>query len=114
MKPSSVFFSHTHRDKPFVRRLGADLAALGARVWIDEAELNIGDSLLGRIAAAIDEMQYLAVVLSPDADRWTEFGCRAGSSDPADFRGRWLNRPSPFSFFATAPIECGRACDEPA
>src|SRR5262245_46624147 len=67
MKPSSVFFSHTHADKPFVRRLGADLAALGARVWIDEAELNIGDNLLRRIAAAIDEMQYLAVVLSPDA-----------------------------------------------
>ena len=67
MKPSSVFFSHTHGDKPFVRRLGADLAGLGARVWIDEAELNIGDSLLRTIAAAIDEMQYLAVVLSPDA-----------------------------------------------
>jgi hypothetical protein len=67
MKRPSVFISHTHVDKPFVRRLGADLAALGARVWIDEAELNVGDSLLGTIAAAIDEMEFLAVVLSPDA-----------------------------------------------
>jgi hypothetical protein len=64
---SSVFISHTHADKPFVRRIGADLAALGARVWIDDAELNIGDSLMGRISVAIDEMQFLAVVLSPDA-----------------------------------------------
>jgi TIR domain len=52
---------------PSVRRVGADLAALGGRVWIDEAELNIGDSLLGKIASAIDEMEFLAVVLSPEA-----------------------------------------------
>jgi len=67
MRKGSVFLSHTHTDKPFVRRMGADLAALGARVWIDEAELNIGDSLIGRISAAIDEMEFLAVVLSPEA-----------------------------------------------
>jgi TIR domain len=55
-----------------VRRIGADLGALGARVWIDEAELNIGDSLIGRISTAIDQMEFLAVVLSPDAvnSRW--------------------------------------------
>lgn len=67
MRPPSVFISHTHSDKPFVRRIGADLAALGARVWIDEAELNIGDSLIGKITAAIDQMDFLAVVLSPNA-----------------------------------------------
>jgi hypothetical protein len=50
-----------------VRRIDVDLAALGAHVWIDEAELNIGDSLIGKIAAVIDEMEFLAVVLSPDA-----------------------------------------------
>jgi hypothetical protein len=50
-----------------VRRLGADLAALGARVWIDEAELKIGDSLIRAVSSAIDEMEFLAVVLSPEA-----------------------------------------------
>jgi hypothetical protein len=74
MRKSSIFISHTQSDKPFVRRVGADLAALGARVWIDEAELNIGDSLMGRIAAAIDEMEFLGVVLSPEAvvSKWVE------------------------------------------
>lgn len=67
MPTASVFLSHTHVDKPFVRRLGADLAALGAQVWIDEAELRVGDSLLTKISKAIDDMEYLAVVLSPDA-----------------------------------------------
>jgi hypothetical protein len=74
MRQYSVFISHTHSDKPFVRRIGADLAALGARVWIDEAEVNVGDSLIGRISAAIDQMEFLAVVLSPEAasSRWVQ------------------------------------------
>ena len=67
MRKGSIFICHTHTDKPFVRRIGADLAALGAHVWIDEAELNIGDSLIGRISTAIDTMEFLAVVLSPQA-----------------------------------------------
>ena len=64
MKQQSVFLSHNHIDKPFVRRLAADLRISGVRVWLDEAELNIGDSLFARIGAAIRDVDYLAVVLS--------------------------------------------------
>jgi hypothetical protein len=64
---ASVFLSHTHVDKPFAWRLGADLATLGARVWIDEAELRADDSLLAKISKAVHDMEYLAVVLSPEA-----------------------------------------------
>ena len=82
---ASVFLSHTHVDKPFVRRLGADLAALGARVWTDEAELRASDSLLAKISKAIDDMEYLAVVLSPEAaaSSWVQ----DGSSKPC--LGNW-------------------------
>jgi hypothetical protein len=61
----SVFISHNHEDKHFVRRLGADLAAAGVRPWIDEAEINVGESLVDKVSRAIDEMDYFAVVLSP-------------------------------------------------
>jgi len=61
----SVFLSHSHQDKAFVRRLAGDLRRVGVRVWLDEAELLPGDSILNRVEAAIEEMQYLAVVLSP-------------------------------------------------
>lgn len=64
---SSLFLSHSHRDKVFVRRLGEDLRARGLRVWIDEAEMAVGESLLDRIESAIAEMDFLAVVLSPDS-----------------------------------------------
>lgn len=61
----SVFLSHSHADKTFARRLAEDLRSAGARVWIDEAEIQLGDSLIKKISAAIDEVDYLAVVLSP-------------------------------------------------
>lgn len=67
MAAPSIFLSHDHRDKPFVRRVAADLASVGIMVWVDKAELRVGDSLLSSIASAIDEMDYLAVVLSPSA-----------------------------------------------
>lgn len=62
-----IFLSHSHADKEFVRKLASDLKAAGARVWIDEAELKIGDSLIGKIREGIDSMDYLAVVLSPNS-----------------------------------------------
>lgn len=61
----SIFLSHTHTDKPFVRRLAADLEEAGARVWVDEAEILVGDSLIEKIEPAIGEMDYFAVVLTP-------------------------------------------------
>ncbi len=63
----SVFMSHSCVDKPFARRLSGDLGALGAQVWLDEAEIGIGDSLIDKIESAIDGVDFLAVILSPDS-----------------------------------------------
>jgi hypothetical protein len=60
----SVFLSHSSKDKFFVRELAARLTDVGVRVWMDEAEIAIGDSLTARIGKAIDAMDYFAVVLS--------------------------------------------------
>lgn len=62
-----VFISHNHKDKPFARRIADDLRRAGANVWIDEAEIRLGDSLVEMIRRGIDDMDYLAVVLSPDS-----------------------------------------------
>ncbi len=61
---SKIFLSHTSADKPFVRKLAADLRNNGHTVWIDEAEINIGDSLIGKIREGLDSVDYVAVVLS--------------------------------------------------
>ncbi|MCG9963222.1 toll/interleukin-1 receptor domain-containing protein [Shewanella cutis] len=52
MQPS-VFLSHNHKDKAFVRKLARDIDAHGIKVWIDEAEMKIGDSLVQKISGKV-------------------------------------------------------------
>jgi len=52
---ASVFLSHSSKDKAFARKLASELQANGVTVWIDEAEIRIGDSLTKKISLAIDE-----------------------------------------------------------
>lgn len=70
----SVFLSHNFADKPFVRRLAADLGNQGISYWLDEAEIKVGESLIEKIRSGIDEVDYVAVVLSPDstASSWVQ------------------------------------------
>jgi hypothetical protein len=44
----SVFFSYSHADKAVARKLASYLNDQGFRVWIDEGELAIGDSIIER------------------------------------------------------------------
>jgi hypothetical protein len=61
---SSVFLSHSHADKPFARKLAADLRLAGHAVWIDEAEINIGDSLVLKIREGLDQVDFVAAIIS--------------------------------------------------
>ena len=61
---SSIFLSHTHFDKPFARKLAKHLRHHGHIVWIDEAEIKIGDSLIEKIRDGIEKVDYVAAVLS--------------------------------------------------
>lgn len=61
----TIFLSHNHMDKPFARQLAERLKAHGIKVWLDEAEMQVGDSLLTKIESAIRNCTYLGVILSP-------------------------------------------------
>lgn len=61
-----VFLSHTSSDKPFARKLKKDLKLHGVEnIWIDEAEIEIGDSLTKKIEEGLTKTKYIGVVLSP-------------------------------------------------
>lgn len=60
----SIFLSHSWEDKFFVRKLAEKLRNTGVDVWIDEAELKIGDSLIQKISGAIEKTDYVAAVIS--------------------------------------------------
>ena len=64
MKKPTAFISHSSRDKPFVRRLAKDLEDAGFGLWVDERELQVGDSVVGGISAGLSDSDYLIVVLS--------------------------------------------------
>ena len=70
-----IFLSHNSEDKPFVRELKTRLEAHGVKeVWLDEAEILIGDSLTKKIADGLTKTKYIAAVLSPRSVKslWVE------------------------------------------
>jgi hypothetical protein len=61
-----VFISHASEDKEAVARpLASHLQVLGLKVWLDECELTLGDSLRRKIDEGLVHSQYGVVVLSP-------------------------------------------------
>ena len=60
-----VFISHTSEDKEdVVRPLATSLCEAGLRVWYDEFELRIGDSLRRKIDRGLANSRFGVVVLS--------------------------------------------------
>lgn len=70
-----VFISHASEDKESVARpLSNHLAGYGLKVWLDESELHLGDSLRIKIDAGLAQSRFGIVVLSPSffAKTWTK------------------------------------------
>lgn len=59
-----VFISYSHQDSDFATELAAQLVKHKAKVWIDQWELHVGDSLIDRIQKAIQGASALIVILS--------------------------------------------------
>ncbi len=60
-----VFISHASEDKAAVATpLASRLRALGLTVWLDDAELRIGDSLRRKIDAGLVNSRFGVVILS--------------------------------------------------
>jgi hypothetical protein len=61
---SRIFLSHSHADKPFALQLAADLQRHHHVPWLHEVEIHVGESLLDKIAGAIDAVDYVMAVIS--------------------------------------------------
>jgi TIR domain len=60
-----VFICHASEDKHTVARpLANELSARGLRVWIDESEIRLGDSLRDAIDMGLAHSQFGVVILS--------------------------------------------------
>lgn len=69
------FIAHASEDKQAIARpLAAALAQCGFRVWLDELQLRIGDSLRRKIDEGLANSRYGVVILSPHffAKEWPQ------------------------------------------
>jgi hypothetical protein len=65
----TIFLCHASRDKKFVRRLTRDLGKRGVKVWLDENDIHVGESIRSAIEHGLESAEYVGVVLSPSSIR---------------------------------------------
>jgi hypothetical protein len=69
-----IFISHSSRDKPAALRLATTLNFCAVDVWLDDWELEVGQSLMDEIAEAMDESRYIAILITDNYNKtvWTK------------------------------------------
>lgn len=60
----SAFISHSWHDKRVARMIAETLQRLGGEVWLDDAEIKLGDSLIEKIRSGIDSVDYVIALIS--------------------------------------------------
>ena len=63
----NVFISHNYKDKPMARKIANELDKYGIKVWIDESEIRLGDSLIEKIKDGLDHMDFLIALISENS-----------------------------------------------
>lgn len=73
-KAKKVFLCHSTEDKHIVRAVRNDLADIGHTVWLDEDQIDVGDSIVNAISEATAKCQYLAIFISnaSNKSRWVK------------------------------------------
>ena len=67
-----VFICHRGPDKPLARKLAREIEAAGHQVWLDEREIRVGDSIVGKIDDGLARADYVVLCYSSHGDSsWT-------------------------------------------
>ena len=69
-----LFISHSSRDKPAALKLATNLNFCSIDVWLDDWELEVGQSLTDEIAEAIDLSRFIAILITENYNKtvWTK------------------------------------------
>jgi hypothetical protein len=73
---SKIFISHSSVDKPFVKKLEAELSKDNTlKFWIDENEILAGNDIQKSISESLSESDYLFLVISENSTKssWVNF-----------------------------------------
>src|SRR3569832_2804848 len=78
-----VFLSHSSKDKEVVRSIAERLRADGLRVWFDDWEIRVGDSIPEKIEEGLEHSRVLVLCMSASA-----FGSDWAQLEAGTFRFR--------------------------
>jgi TIR domain len=69
-----IFMSHSSRDKTAAFRLATTLNFCAIDVWLDDWELEVGQSLSDEVAKAMDESRFIAILITEKYNKsvWTK------------------------------------------
>lgn len=69
-----IFISHSSRDKAAAIHLATTLNFCSIDVWLDDWEMEIGQSLTDEIAKAMDTSRYIAILITDNYNKtvWTK------------------------------------------
>ena len=69
-----IFISHSSRDKAAAAHLATTLNFCAIDVWLDDWELEIGQSLTDEIAKAMDDSRFIAILITENYNKtvWTK------------------------------------------
>jgi len=75
MTEPSVFISYSHEDAASARQIASILQGVGMKVWIDDGELLLGDSLIDKIATGIHDADFLIALVSQSSiqSNWCKY-----------------------------------------
>lgn len=76
----AIFISYSHEDKPQAQTLARNLIQARKNVWIDEWEINAGDSLIERVEDALGSADAILILLSENSvqSAWCQKELRSG------------------------------------
>lgn len=63
----STFISYSHDDKQFAQKLHDALIKAGARVWLDEKQIKIGQNIYGTVKHAIHDQDRVILICSKNS-----------------------------------------------
>jgi hypothetical protein len=73
---AKIFISHSSVDKPFVRKLEAELSKdKSLKFWIDENEILAGDDIQNSISKSLSKSDYVLLIISDNSTKssWVNF-----------------------------------------
>ncbi len=69
-----IFISHSSNDKAAALHLATNLNFCAVDVWLDDWELEVGQSLTDEIAKAMDDSRFIAILITENYNQtvWTK------------------------------------------